>query len=346
MRCVSLLSLLFITSAFATNRNDPYKIVLISDEGSETRTNEFMAYLRTQPPFNTIAPEDLQITVRRAPPGAMNCRSPYMQDQNSQRLVTCDQGALRRIQRDERANFAVAITSTPPYYGGSGGQIPVATIGAPNHVVLHEMLHTWGAEDEYAYTSPQEVSRYCHPGERGPNIAWFRDTPPYASDSSARTIHAGQVPWMGRIPSSMPVTQLPSLGSPARPAGRGQQTIGLYPGAGCPERNGEKSWKPYATSIMNGHTDDFMYPVYADLVSARIRRDLGREPRLVAASTVVAPTPTSAQPVTVAPAAPQSNPEPQVENQRRNREVIIKAEPKFTKPEDKESDDESKTSEE
>lgn len=339
MKFFILIACLVSLPSFGRDRNEPYKIVLISDEGSDTKANQFMAYLRTQPPFSQMAPEDLQITVRRAPPGAMNCRSPHPETEESRRLVTCEQGALRRIQRSERADFAVGITSTPSYYGGSGGQIPVATTESPNHVLLHEMLHTYGLEDEYRYPSPQEVSRYCRPGDTGPNVAWFRDTPPYASDSAARTTHAGDVPWIGRIPGNMPITQLPALGSPSRPAGRGQQTIGLYPESNCPERNGVRSWKPYETSIMNGHTDDFLYPIYADVVSARIRRSLGREPRLVTGTTVAPPVTAPAQVV-----APTPTPTPQTEPAPNPKEVIIKAQPKESKPD--QVNDESSTVEE
>ena len=285
MKWAILFSLSLMASAQATRRTEPYKLVIIADENSETRANQFITYLRTQPPFSQIASEDLQISVTRAPPGAMNCQSPHPETQESQRLVTCDQRALRRIQRQQRANFAVAITSVPAYYGGSGGQIPVGTVGAPDSVILHEMLHSYGLEDEYTYRSAAEIRRYCRPGNAGPNIAFFRDVPPYASDPAARVTHASEVPWMGRISADMPITQLPALGSPSRTVVRGGQQIGLYRGGNCPDAaNGKKSWKPLETSIMNGHEDDYVYPIYADVVSASIRRSLGRNPRLITAA--------------------------------------------------------------
>lgn len=280
----ALIIFLLVSQTAYSRGEKPYKIVLITDDNSDAKAREFETYLRSQPPFDRIDPADLQIVRQKAPTGSMNCQSPHPETENSRRLVTCDQRALRRVQRQAKGDFAVAITSAPSYYGGSGGQIPVATVESPNHVLLHEMLHTYGLEDEYPYTG-DEIARYCKPGHAGPNMAFFKDVPPYASDPAARVTHAGDVPWMGRISADMPITQLPALGSPSRSVTRGTQQIGLYRGGNCPDRpDGKKSWKPYGTSIMNGHEDDFMYPIYADVVSARIRRSIGREPRIVSAT--------------------------------------------------------------
>ncbi len=181
---------------------EPFKIVIIADQGAVTRAGEFQAHLMTQPPFNRMRAEDLQITVRtlsatEAP--RMNCLSRHTSTEDARRLVTCDQRFLRRIQRDEDASLAVAITSNPSYYGGSGGQIPVGTINLPNHTLIHEMLHTCGVHDEYPYTDPAEQRRYCRGNSRDMNSAFFRDVPPYTSDPQARSRHPRDVPWMARI---------------------------------------------------------------------------------------------------------------------------------------------------
>jgi hypothetical protein len=303
MKNIFLISLFIFSSITMAAQNGPYKIVIVADENAAARAGQFSAYLRSQPPFNRIAPEDLQITIRSVANGSMNCASPNA-GANEQRLVTCDQRFLRRVQRQEGGNFAVAITSFPSYYGGSGGQIPAATTGSPDRVILHEMLHTYGCEDEYPYAVPDEANRYCRPGRPGPNMAFFGDIPPYASDAAARSTHAGDVPWMGRIRSEMPITQGPALGSPSRPSvQRGQQQIGLHRGGNCPDRDGKKSWKPYQTSIMNGHEDDYVYPIYADIVTARIRRSLGREPRMLAAA---APQVVRPNEVTIESAIPEN----------------------------------------
>lgn len=275
-----LLLAFLLLSVVAQADDEPFKILIIADTGAASKATELQAFIRNTPPFNRMRPEDLNISIRTlsAQENRMNCRA----DASITRNVTCDQGFLHRIQGRERASMAVALTSSPSDYGGSGGQVPVGTINLPLQNFVHEMLHTAGLADEYPYETSDEQRRYCRGSRRKMNLAYFRDIPPYASDAAARSTHQRDVPWMGRILASTPIINGTNLGTNIAQT-EGSQQIGVYTGGPCPaDRRGRRSWIPYRDSIMRqiDMADHNVYPLYEQAFIDYIQPRLGRPLRL------------------------------------------------------------------
>ncbi len=279
MKYLALILILASTSALARRRNQPYKILIIADAASVASANSYRDYLMNQRPFNRLAPADLVIEVQTAPAEDMACTNPGT---TNDRLIRCNTGNLRRMRRQARASIAVAYTSTAT--GGAGGEIPVATSNFaqyPISTMFHEMLHAYGFADEYQYQTEGERKSFCKPPRRLPNVAYFNDTPPYASDAAARSTHSNQVPWMGDIPAEVLITHGTDLGTTELPASAavGAQVQGLFAGGPC--SLWMKSWRPYQGSIMREYRDDTIYPLYERAILSRIEDAIGRTPTLV-----------------------------------------------------------------
>lgn len=278
------LLLIFITStanAFLRNRRPPppprpYKILILADEAARGSADLYRTYLLNQRPFNQIRPEDLVVEVQTVPAADMGCTNPGT---TNNRIINCDDNKLRRFRRDANASIAVAFTSTAT--GGAGGEIPVATSdfsAYPISTMFHEMLHAYGFADEYQYVNDQERNDFCNPPRALPNVAYFDDTPPYANDGTARSTHAGDVPWMGSITADTLITHGTDLGTTTLPhTERGEQTLGLFAGGPCSKWM--KSWRPYQGSIMREYQDDTIYPIYERVILERIEDAIGRVPQ-------------------------------------------------------------------
>lgn len=259
-------------------KKTPYKIVIITDDEANARAHEFRTYLMKKPPYNKIAPEDLEIKIVKETKENMDCKH-TMPD--SPRIVGCNNTKLNQIKAQEEAHLAMAFTSSAS--GGAGGDIPVASKDYPIQTMLHETLHTYGMADEYCY-SESEAKVYCEPPMVQGNSAHFPPEPPYESDAKARVKHAGDVSWMGGILTTTLITQGTSLGSkepsPVKP---GKQEMGLYKGGTCDKKKMPEgsttpfqSWRPYANSIMRGYVDDTIYPLYENIIVKSIESKIGR----------------------------------------------------------------------
>lgn len=253
-----------------------YKILIIADEKSTTSALEYQKYLLTKNPFNRLRPEDFVIEIKTAPSDSMACGNNV--DTNS-RVIQCNTEYLRTLRRVSKADIAVAFTSNAS--GGSGGEIPVATADFskyPISTMFHEMLHSYGFDDEYEYQTEAERESYCRP-KKSINAAIFEDVPPYSNDASARVRHSFDVPWMGEIPGDVKITTGTNLGTSQIPGNfRGQQVAGLFAGGACSKW--KKSWRPYQNSIMRSFADGKVYPLYEAVILERIKDSIGRDPVL------------------------------------------------------------------
>ncbi len=247
----------------------PYKIVMMTDSGAKDRADEFKKYLLTKPPFNKLDPKELEFKVVTLSQKELNCGN---RNKKSPRVINCDDKKLNTIKAKEEANLAMVFTSAAT--GASGGDIPKASKTSDVAAMMHEMLHTFGCADEYEY-SASEAEVYCSPTRPAPNIAFFKDRPPYKSDSEARVRHAKDVPWMGRIDKVRYITQGSQLGSSAKSSGEGNQVISLYRGGSC--NKVIPTWRPYPNSIMKGYTDQTIYPFYEEIIVKGMESQLGRK---------------------------------------------------------------------
>lgn len=248
----------------------PYKIVLLADGDAKEQAEKFKTYLQTKPPFSKMG-DKLTLEIVEMTPEEMNCKN---DNPNSPRIITCDQGRMRRKQRDADANLALAFTSKAT--GGTGGNtIPIASKDFPIQTMFHEMLHTFGFSDEYDYSATEKIE-YCNRPSSSANIVYFKDVPPYEDDTIAREKHAKDVPWMGGIPRVRLITDGPSLGTKdALPVTPGNQLLGLFRGGQC-DSAALPGWRPYNNSIMRGYVDDTIYPLYEEVIVKNMENSLGR----------------------------------------------------------------------
>jgi hypothetical protein len=259
-------TLLFFISTFVWA--EPYKILIVSDSEALNKASQFKDYLLTKPPFSKMKSRDLEIKIVSVSPRDLGCGNTYP---GSPRVILCDDARLGRMKAREEANLAMVFTSTAS--GGSGGAIPIASVDYPIQTMFHEMLHTYGCDDEYEY-SESEAEIYCQNPRSETNVAYFRDRPPYANDSSARSIHRRDVPWMTSINTATLITQGPQLGSIIRSSRPGEQVLGVYRGGACEKKI--PSWRPYPNSIMKGYSDDTVYPLYEEIIVKSIESKIGR----------------------------------------------------------------------
>lgn len=266
---IQILFLLLSTSVFAFGVFKPYKIVVMTDEDSKERAEEFRNYLLQKPPYNKMA-EKLDIKIVPLKKEEMDCKN-SMPD--APRIITCNDEKLQGIQSKEQANLAVAFTSSGS--GGSGGSIPIASKDYPIQTMFHEMLHAYGLDDEYEY-SASEQTVYCNSPRNSANMVYFKDKPPYSDDAFARKTHKGDVPWMSGIPESKKITEGSNLGSETKYENNGAQTLGLYRGGACSSAR-LPGWRPYQNSIMKGYLDDTIYPFYEEVIVKNIESSLGRK---------------------------------------------------------------------
>lgn len=252
----------------AWSDDDPYKIVIVTDPVAKVRAQEFENYLKTKPPFSRMGAK-LSIEIVEMSVEAMNCQNNMP---NSERIIRCNNEAIAREQSSRRGNLAMAFTSNAR--GGAGGGIPVASMDFPIQTMFHEMLHTFGLADEYDYSAAEQTV-YCRNPRSRANIAYFRDTPPYADDPAARGRHNRDIPWYGGIPAAKLITTGTNLESPPDvPFTPGNQTMGLYRGGSC-NSAALPGWRPYHNSIMKGYADDTIYPIYEEIIVRNLESAMG-----------------------------------------------------------------------
>lgn len=266
---IQILFLLLSTSLFAFGFQKPYKIVVITDEESKERAEEFKNYLLQKPPFSKMA-EKLDIKIVSLKKEEMDCKN---SNPDSPRIISCDYQKLQDVQSKEVANLAVAFTASGS--GGSGGNIPIASKDYPIQTMFHEMLHAYGLDDEYDY-SANEKTVYCSSPRNSANLVYFKDKPPYSDDAAARKTHKNDVPWMSGISQTKMITEGLNLGSENKFEKNGEQTMGLYRGGACSSAD-LPGWRPYLNSIMKGYLDDTIYPFYEEVIVRNIESSLGRK---------------------------------------------------------------------
>lgn len=261
------LTLLMSIQAYA---KDTYDIVMYTDAQAKTRAEEFKEYLLKKPPFNKLG-EKVKISIVELSVETMGCKNDLA---GAPRVIKCNSTKLFLLKAVARAHLAMAFTSQGT--GGSGGPIPVASKDYPIQTMFHEMLHSYGLDDEYEY-SEDEKGVYCNQLIESPNIVYFKDIPPYVDDASARNKHKKDVPWMGGIPADKLITNGTDLGSSDVEKGKGEQTLGLYRGGACNGVKQTSAWRPYLNSIMKGFSDDTVYPIYEEVILKSIESAIGKK---------------------------------------------------------------------
>jgi hypothetical protein len=146
-----------------------------------------------------------------------------------------------KIFGEENVQKIILIKESSTRAGTALGNLVTMTTAAEDSIAIHELMHTFGYGDEYEFNNACEADRKC-PGLASlkyQNLAVFKDTPPYESDTDARRLHSGMIPWYKLIKPATRITNGKNLGTPVA------NVIGLFRAANCNKSTTEyKVWKP------------------------------------------------------------------------------------------------------
>lgn len=177
-----------------------YKYIIYTDETDSTKAKEVSEMMKATFPFTKF---DIEVETVILQPQELNCGSALGID----RLVVCDNSDMIQKKTMKAGGDQAMIIKDSTKYGGSsqvGGGVPVMTTAASARVMLHEYMHTLGLCDEYEYAA-NEAEIYCG-GRNKPNLIFIEPLDPYSSDSMAKARHSSQIPWVGDILPSTPLT--------------------------------------------------------------------------------------------------------------------------------------------
>jgi hypothetical protein len=270
-----LLGLFLVPSAEAKT------LILLTDESSGKSAEGLKSAFLSTPPFSRMKDLEIKVVVKESArceawKGPATNSDEEKQPGGTARILHCNNSSdLATAQAENNGDYLIFVKNDPTYRGG-GGNFPTMTTGSPALMGVHEFIHTLGFADEYSYPSAFEADMYCglaaRPGETkfAPypglsfNIAVFEDHPPYASDSQARSLHGGQIPWFGKISASTLITSGGQLGT-----ARGKKLIGLYPAKTCIKSTKQKkSWQPgEETTLMESLSTNYLPPAYWDQIA-------------------------------------------------------------------------------
>jgi len=249
-----LLSLLLIVSPSVY----AYKMTIYTDQPDQSKAQEVVATFKNTYPFNQF---DIDFEVKNVTASELNCEpyrftKPDGTEEVINRNLTCHSSNIARDAARNGADQAMIVKNVTEY-GGSGGSIPVMSIGSTPRMMLHEYLHTLGLCDEYEYKA-SEAGEYC--GIDGPNMTFIQpEASGYSSDGNARAKHSDDIPWYGFIKQQTLITRGSPLtlgtdsvdnsihatpNSTNSPSAIGA-AIGLYEGKTCKNANPpKKTWQP------------------------------------------------------------------------------------------------------
>lgn len=252
-----------------------YHIRFVADAPAMARAREFTELLLTHDAFATVK-DRFRIEYIAGDAALMNCRNDLPQ---SPRIIRCNMDYILSLGTSPTHMTAV-FTSRGS--GGAGGAVTIASIDYPLPAMLHEMLHTWGLQDEYIY-SQSEADFYCGYGKilKAPNTSAFAVMETYGSDAEAGNRHREDIPWFDYIrapitaldenaPAAAGVARL-QLGTPKAPGFMGP---GLYQGSNCSRKL--PSFRPYGfDTIMKTLSTTRIPPIHQKAVLKAIAKAAG-----------------------------------------------------------------------
>ncbi|MBY0415505.1 MAG: hypothetical protein K2Q18_15135 [Bdellovibrionales bacterium] len=198
---------------FITNSAHAYKFVIFTDESATDTSSQVKEVLLKTYPFSTL---NVEVEIVRVPSSDLECESGATRSgKKVERMVTCkDTESIQKRALAKGGQQAMIVKNITKYGGSSGigGGVPVITTGSPPRVMLHEFLHTLGLCDEYAYPE-EEAKDFCEDVKINPNAAYIQPQSSYGSDSEARAMHSGQIPWYGDIFATTRITNSSQLGT-------------------------------------------------------------------------------------------------------------------------------------
>lgn len=232
-----------------------FTIKVFAEPGSESAAQDFIDHLRTQEPFKQISQEGI-LTIESKPivDEGIKCRGGAF---GIPRLAQCELESIKL--KCGKSNLCPVYTKVPSI-GAGGPKYPIVSSSFPWTTMLHEVVHTFGFTDEYAYTK-KEVGNYCSTSSSWVNghghVTPNDSVEEFNSESAALKFCKKNIPWCKFAISegATVVTKLADgrfkLGSPL-PEKCPSTQIGLYPGGSCQALSPHGTFRPYYCPTVMG----------------------------------------------------------------------------------------------
>ena len=201
MKLTSIKIILITTCLFIVNSAYAYKFIIYTDQVPATSAQKVSNVIKTTYPFSKF---DIEVEIVTLSPNELKCGSKGKVD----RLLVCSNSKkLQRSTIKAGGDQAIIIVNSSEVGGSAdiGGGVPVITSNMPDMTIIHEYLHTLGLGDEYEYAN-NETKNYCKKYKKVLNYVFIDPLDPYASDTMAKSIHMGEIPWFKDIIASTPIT--------------------------------------------------------------------------------------------------------------------------------------------
>lgn len=275
----------------------PYKVKVFSESAAEERAIEYIHNMQNMEPFRQLI-EKKAMVIENVPTivTGINCRGGHL---GIPRLAKCDLESIEASCGD--AELCPVYTSVPNI--GAGGQrFPIVSSSFPWTTMLHEVVHTFGFTDEYAYTK-SESKIYC------PEVANWQNGHSsneeiFESRKAAEEACVRKISWCGlAIRNGSQVVQKVEegkykIGTPA-PKACPDVSLGVYSGGSCQAKNPNSTYRPYFCPTVMGYpslgeefcgvtkrhkiirsSPNLLPEHYQKIIFEKITRDLKYESRL------------------------------------------------------------------
>ncbi len=233
-----------------------YAVRVFAEAGAEDRALEYIQNMRETEPFKQlIERKAMMIDIAPVMVTGINCRGG---GHGIPRLAQCDLGNVQKACGDY--NLCPVYTSVPNI-GAGNPRFPIVSSSFPWTTMLHEVVHTFGFTDEYAYTK-SETRTYCpdkvswHNGHS--HVTQNSGEELFKSKKAAEEACTKSIPWCKRaIDSGAEVVLLNAdgkfkIGSPP-PASCPNVTIGVFSGGSCQAKSPAGTWRPYFCPTVMGY---------------------------------------------------------------------------------------------
>lgn len=246
----------------------PYKVKVFAEAGAEERALEYIQSMRSLEPFKQLVEKNaLVIETTPAPVSGINCRGGA---NNIARLAQCN---LENVKSACDADLCPVYTSVPNI-GAGGAKYPIVSSSFPWTTMLHEVVHTFGFTDEYAYTK-SETGTYCPNTVNWKNghshVTKKDEIETFRKKEEAEEFCIKNIPWCQKaIETGIAVVQKTpdgkfKVGSPTPPSCP-NVILGVYSGGSCQAKSANGTFRPYFCPTVMG------YPTLGEEFCAVARR--------------------------------------------------------------------------
>lgn len=247
---ILVLSLLLPFTTFAKT----FSVKVFAEPGSEIAAQEFINKFSNQQPFKQLIDKKI-IQIEAAPisNSGIVCRGGNM---GIPRLAKCELDSVKPICG--KSDLCPVYTKVP-WIGAGGPKFPIVSSSFPWTTMLHEVVHTFGFTDEYAYTR-SEVRNYCSTSSSWHNghSHVTENEEEFPSEEKALASCKRNIPWCKyAIEEGATVVQkLPNgkfkIGSPL-PKKCPSTQIGVFSGGSCQALGPKATYRPYFCPTVMGY---------------------------------------------------------------------------------------------